>query len=473
MAMNVTLQDPTTTAFDIATKGYRSRLENQAMQDALVQSRQRRQDVADIIQNPEAGIEDYSNLMLKYPDLQQPIMQMDRMKQEETKKRALKRLGPIFNAVMTGSPEVAISQLKQDAQAAQAAGDERRYNAATTLLNQIETNPKQAANVIGIQLATVLGPDDFIDNFQKIREMSPDAYSGVIPPGSIIRSTKQFEDGTVQVITDKGPIVVNAAGERVTGQQAAESIQSAQDYETRLKQLRALGTEQAKQSIDQASEGFKTLQSQQSTIQNLDEAIKQIQAGANTGIISQYLPSFRAATRRLEQQGRVLGLDVIAGAKFGALSESEMNVAMSTAIDLGQEEDALVEDLQRRKEARKKLVSYLRDVIVFQGQGGTLAERVAINRLVEEKNLDQEQASKLWNEATKALQNEENIQDWLEQKQKTIKTKETQTQLSPRDEFLRIQKENPAEAQKIIERLGEERAASMGLIDRRRRRGPQ
>jgi len=107
---------------------------------------------------------------------------------------------------------------------------------------------------------------------------------------------------------------------------------------------------------------------------NLDRAIAAIDAGAETGAISKFVPSITEASRELQQVQRELGLDVVGSVTFGALSEGELKLALDTALDLGQDEGALRRQLVRKKEAQEKLMAYLNEQVQFLDSGGTLAE---------------------------------------------------------------------------------------------------
>ena len=70
-------------------------------------------------------------------------------------------------------------------------------------------------------------------------------------------------------------------------------------------------------------------------IYNLNRVIQQLDEGAETGIIRDYLPAFDAATAELRSTANLLGIDVINMATFGALSEKELQLALSTGLPRG------------------------------------------------------------------------------------------------------------------------------------------
>ena len=131
--------------------------------------------------------------------------------------------------------------------------------------------------------------------------------------------------------------------------------------------------------------GFESLGKIQSNVLNLDRAIDALDAGAKSGALQKFLPNITAASRELRQIQNELGLDVIGSVTFGALSQGELDLALDTALDLGQDEDVLRDILIRKKEAQAKLSGYLRKQISFlsgvneDGTGRTVAQFLETN----------------------------------------------------------------------------------------------
>ena len=102
------------------------------------------------------------------------------------------------------------------------------------------------------------------------------------------------------------------------------------------------------------------------------EAIKLSQNGANTGPIERLLPTFKAQTAALEHLQKEMGLDIIGAVTFGALSKSEMDVAMQTALPTNLDGPDLVKWLKKKQVANNKLAFYLRQQIDYLKKGGTI-----------------------------------------------------------------------------------------------------
>ena len=120
--------------------------------------------------------------------------------------------------------------------------------------------------------------------------------------------------------------------------------------------------------------GISEWQKETHTSTNLEMVVPLIGQGANIGPIVSFFPSFRAATVRLEQEQKRLGLDVINSVTFGALSERELQLAQDVALPLRLKGDDLIIWVNERIAAKRKLASYLEDQAIFLSNGGTQTE---------------------------------------------------------------------------------------------------
>ena len=114
------------------------------------------------------------------------------------------------------------------------------------------------------------------------------------------------------------------------------------------------------------------------TIANIDDAIKTLDKGAETGPIISKLPSFREAAIELDNIKGRMGLDVVGATTFGALSESELAFALDVALPDSLEPAALKNWLVKKKDAQTKLSNELRKAASFLGTpGNTIADYLA------------------------------------------------------------------------------------------------
>jgi hypothetical protein len=133
------------------------------------------------------------------------------------------------------------------------------------------------------------------------------------------------------------------------------------------KALEAQAAAGGKAAIARSEAYFDRVDKARATIAGIDEAITAIDNGANTGTVAQYLPSVTNASKQLDAAARRMGLDVVGSVTFGALSEGELKMAMSTAMPKDMNPQQLRQWLVDKKTAQTKLASYLESAAIYLG----------------------------------------------------------------------------------------------------------
>jgi hypothetical protein len=123
-------------------------------------------------------------------------------------------------------------------------------------------------------------------------------------------------------------------------------------------------------SAKQVGQAFAEVGKIKKNIGNIDDAIKAIDAGANTGVIASKLPNITAASVQLANIRNTLGLDVIGSVTFGALSEGELNLALDTALPTNLAPKDLRKYLVDKKTAQTKLAGYLSEQATYLSKKG-------------------------------------------------------------------------------------------------------
>ncbi len=317
-----------------------------------------------LAENPGATAEDYSRLMMQYPEISTDIQRGWDLMSEGRQRTTLRDMAQIYSAIDTGQIDIARGLLQERVDAARNSGNEEDARQAELVLRTLETDPRAARTTLGISLRA-LGGSQF-----------DDLLTGGRPT---LRSSEILPDGTVVGVTDQGPIVYSPTGEVVTGQAAADAIRQAQEFGAEVRQAReaaaatgrleterelAAGAAGAREAgttgIQVGRQTFERIGPIRANISNLDRAIELVEEeGANTGVIASRLPAWSASTIELRQLQNVLGLDVIGSVTFGALSEGELQLALDTALPTNLSEDALADWLRRKRDAQEKLVDNL------------------------------------------------------------------------------------------------------------------
>ena len=89
-------------------------------------------------------------------------------------------------------------------------------------------------------------------------------------------------------------------------------------------------------------------------------ALVELNAGAETGVVRSMLPAFDKQTAALRSIAQQLGIQTINSATFGALSEKELQLALSTQMDLNLGPVELKQQIIEKMEATQKLYLEMR-----------------------------------------------------------------------------------------------------------------
>lgn len=102
-------------------------------------------------------------------------------------------------------------------------------------------------------------------------------------------------------------------------------------------------------------------------LSRLGDAYQALERGGKSGIFQQYIPAFDESTAALQTAATSLGIDIINSATFGALSESELKLALKTGLPMSLGEEALKTYIKRKVAAQAKL----RDELLKQARALT------------------------------------------------------------------------------------------------------
>tara|TARA_R110000737_G_scaffold64121_4_gene91778 strand:+ start:5090 stop:6778 length:1689 start_codon:yes stop_codon:yes gene_type:complete len=200
-----------------------------------------------------------------------------------------------------------------------------------------------------------------------------------------VQSSVPLDDGTTVIIMRNGSRRVLAPnGEELTGQAAADAILKAREFtvanQTAISQGRRTGTLEADlnlggqvtaaSDISAASvkfgiNAYDSYGKLQTSLGNIDEAISAIDGGAQSGLVYNMLPNITLASASLVNSMNRMGLDVVGSVTFGALSEGEMRLAMSTAVPQDLAPTELRAWLVRRRDAQAKAAATMQNAAQF------------------------------------------------------------------------------------------------------------
>lgn len=191
-------------------------------------------------------------------------------------------------------------------------------------------------------------------------ETSAKVQSSKILDGNVTVSL--FSDGTKEVRNDLGEIV--------TGEAARLAVKEAEDRGIEIQGERAGERRAATVAVNTSLTAFDQVAKSRSNIANLEEARRLVaEEGANTGFLVDNLPNWKGSTVALNTVKNELGLDVVGSVTFGALSQGELTLALNTALPTNLSEADLVDWIDRKITAQRKLQDYLYGQAIYLADG--------------------------------------------------------------------------------------------------------
>ena len=221
------------------------------------------------------------------------------------------------------------------------------------------------------------------------------AYRTAATDTANVQSSEMLPDmsGAVMTMRDGDVRVVTAGGETLSGDAALEFIRRANETYTsqqgEIYGARRAGTlesdinrggEAARVTAEgaaapaRAAEYMDSAELVTTNIASIDAAISAIDQGAQSGVVANLLPNITEASASLKNAMDTMGLNVIGSVTFGALSASELNLAMETAVPRNLLPDELRSWLSSKREAQLKVRQGLLDAARHFANGGSMAQ---------------------------------------------------------------------------------------------------
>ena len=281
-----------------------------------------------------------------------------------------------INVIVDGVPQVMTpSEIQAEKAAGKVVAPYEKPSTSTTTFKErkffktgfdpvVVKNEADAAQFESEGWATV-PPEDWTDRKGGTNEEAANGQASKILDGGVI--VYAFNDGTRKV--------VDGLGNEVTGAEAQKAITEAEERGIELQGERSGARRAGTVGVDTALAAFEKVGEIRTNIANLEEAKRlllpedQGGGGANSGQLADLLPNWKASTIALENVKNRLGLDVVGSVTFGALSESELNMALNTALPTNMPEAQLIQWLDDKIKAQNKLMAYLNDQAIFLSDG--------------------------------------------------------------------------------------------------------
>jgi hypothetical protein len=245
------------------------------------------------------------------------------------------------------------------------------------LFKQFREDPEQYGRSLAAEDATLTRMNQL-----KAIDGDPSSLVDKLTQMGLTPGTKEWRDMATQLSTQSKAPVVTTNVDLGSGlkkgydwkdpedhsQGAGFVIGGSEDPEVIAAKNTAL--KQSTAAADTAVASFNAVDGIRENIYNLNQGLAELANGANTGPIAQFFPTLYNSTQRLMNVQKRLGLDVVGGVTFGALSAGELKLALDVALPVGLSEEALKVWMTDKIDAQTKLAGYFEEQGVFLSKAG-------------------------------------------------------------------------------------------------------
>jgi hypothetical protein len=374
MDYRIDIQNP----FMAGLQGFQAAQQMTLQQQQLQQQRaaqqrqaQMQQDLADFSAKQGKQPEDYRRMMTQYPEISKQINQSLSMYNEEQRQNKINQLLPVYAALRSNNVDQAKGLIDEYRIAAENSGDSQQAKTLDLLKQQIDIEPKGALTSSRLFLYGAMGEDAFLKMDNGLAK-KPAEYqkTGMVmvkdnDTGQFKMLVGSYDKTTGDLSISEGTLpsnytVVSDFGETPEEQRQRKVI--TQGETTAVQEAVKMGAKYADRS-----------QKISENITSLDKAIGIIEEGlsknANLGLgwVKSRLPKFDPFAIKMQQAAQELGLGVVTSVTFGALSESELEIAMSTAMPPTLQPQEALKWLKEKRDAQQKLKNEMDKAAAFIG----------------------------------------------------------------------------------------------------------
>ena len=300
--------------------------ERQSGMDAL-------QNLARLGNNATSG--DYMSALAANPAFGQQIGAMQKTFGAERAANELRFGQQLFSVLAGDDINLSKQMLDERIAAYRNAGDNRAADSAQAIRLMLDKpgGLDAARSSVGMMLAQGMGGPEFKAFFEQFYPQQEPVKPKQVQSSQILSDGKTavvvYKDGQVAVVD-------TSTDQKLTGEAARAALEEVQKQQIGAAADRERAVAQAKAAVKAGADAF-------SQLPNIEKNIR-----AN------------------------LGLDVISSVTFGALSQSELDLALATGLPTKLSGDALIEWVKNKKRSQQKLAKYLKEQSRFllNGYGG-------------------------------------------------------------------------------------------------------
>jgi len=226
------------------------------------------------------------------------------------------------------------------------------------------------------------------------------------------RDTVTFGNGLSIMTNSKGEkIVTNLQGEVLIGDERVQALQEAREQAIEDEAAKSSARRSGSKYADIAVAALDNSEILIQQVAGLNNAIQRLDEGAKVGSLDRLLAAFDMPTAALQTQQRELGLGVISSVTFGALSQGELDLALSINAPETNDEAELRNWYERKAAATLKLAQSAKEQAIYFSRPGAsiggwyaLQDSIRAEReLLEESNQPSDEGDAERNKALRDL----------------------------------------------------------------------
>ena len=263
-------------------------------------------------------------------------------------------------------------------------GIETKGRTLQAVLNAPDVYKDQAWRMAKEELAATLGPqaiqgmpERFDPNWTQMNVDKALSASDLLNArGTAFQPTPAYDkDGNLVFmqgtnIPGKAPTVIKGLKPIDKVESALKEAQGKADIEIKTGAAVEGSKAAGKAAIEQSGKAIESLAAVNKNIANIDEGIAALDSGAKAGAVQSYFPSITKASVELDNVMNRMGLDVVSGTTFGALSAGELKFARDTAVPKNLNEKDLKDWFVKKKSVQGKLAKELESAAIYLGKPG-------------------------------------------------------------------------------------------------------
>lgn len=188
--------------FQAALQGYQAgagirndQLQYAQQQQAVAAQQNQIKALQNLMSNPNAGAQDYSNAMLLAPGMREQINDAWKVKNEQQQQNELAHMSQAFGALTGGAPDVAEQMFTDRAKALASSGSADDAKHQQFMADLIHVNPQLARVMLGKTLSGIPGGDKMISS---VVALNGDTRAEGLQPSTVQKSQADADKASVE-----------------------------------------------------------------------------------------------------------------------------------------------------------------------------------------------------------------------------------------------------------------------------------